>query len=405
MSEIRPQFFLVRENNAITPLIALDELPNEISIHGVPRNMNVSDTRGMTSVGTVPTRGVYYIVDGHHCSVGITEAKNDSFALTTFYGKGKGRHYDKKHDGSTDKPAKVYCSYWIRTGECDFEQQGCRYKHIMPTDIETLETIGLQEIPAWYRDKHNIPSLRSRSRVGASYTQNNWRKRAAPMKAIEYGHGKEKSDVRSIKTISETKTITPETPSMAGETVTEAQVVDDPLDMVYRAGLNTTTTTTTTTKNNTTNGSSPVTPPSISRFIDFERIGNASFSYKYDAPQTPTGSGPVRSRRLFESQGPNHEYSMSPETIPSMTDTVNSFSPFSSLGGTPRSTTIQPPVTNNKTKRYSVAEEDINAADDTLDNLSNELAKFDNSEPKYRSISELLDSSIPEDRYGNLILF
>jgi hypothetical protein len=96
MSEIRPQFFLVRENNNIIPLIALDELPNEISIHGVPRNMNVSETRGMTSVGTVPTRGVYYIVDGPHYSVGITEAKNDSFALNTLNGKGKIHPSDKK---------------------------------------------------------------------------------------------------------------------------------------------------------------------------------------------------------------------------------------------------------------------------------------------------------------------
>jgi hypothetical protein len=261
----------------------------------------------------------------------------------------------------------------------------------MPTDLATLETIGLQEIPAWYRDKHNVPSLRSRSRVGAGFTQNNWRKpRATPMKTIEQKH-----ETKSVKT--ETKTITPET-SPAGETVTEGQTNDDPLDLVYRAGgLKLT-------SGNTTNGSSPVTPPNLSRFLDFERIGSASFHYKYDAPQTPTGSGPVRSRRLFEAQAPNHEYSTSPDSLPSMTYTKDSFSPFSSLGRTPRSTTGQLAV-SNMTKRFSVAEEDLNAADDTLENLSNELAKFDNSEPMYRSISELLDSSIPEDRYGNLILF
>jgi hypothetical protein len=30
-----------------------------------------------------------------------------------------------KHDESdNEKPQKIYCSYWVRKGECDFEQQG-----------------------------------------------------------------------------------------------------------------------------------------------------------------------------------------------------------------------------------------------------------------------------------------
>lgn len=276
----------------------------------------------------------------------------------------------------------------------------------MPTDLATLETIGLQEIPAWYREKYNVPSIRGRSRVG--YTQTNWRKpRAAPMKTIEYNSngGGEKIEAKPKTTTAvaavapDGKTVvTPET-SMAGETTVP---VEDPLmNGAYRAGLNSRVVVA------TTNGSSPVTPPNVSRFIDFERLGNASFSYKYDAPQTPTGNGPVRSRRLYESQAPNHEYSMSPESIPSMTNTESSFTPFSSLGGTSWSSSEHSPVnkTTTTTRRYSVADEDINAADDTLENLSKELAKFDNSEPQYRSISELLDSSLPEDRYGNLVLF
>lgn len=38
--------------------------------------------------------------------------------------------------------------------------KGCRYKHIMPMDLKTLERIGLRDIPAWYREKYNVPSLR-----------------------------------------------------------------------------------------------------------------------------------------------------------------------------------------------------------------------------------------------------
>lgn len=44
---------------------------------------------------------------------------------------------------------KVYCTHWIRRGECDFTQQGCLYKHEMP-DIETLQAIGIRGIPTWF---------------------------------------------------------------------------------------------------------------------------------------------------------------------------------------------------------------------------------------------------------------
>lgn len=46
---------------------------------------------------------------------------------------------------------KVYCTHWIRWGECDYTQQGCLYKHEMP-DEPTLNSIGIRTIPKWYRD-------------------------------------------------------------------------------------------------------------------------------------------------------------------------------------------------------------------------------------------------------------
>lgn len=48
---------------------------------------------------------------------------------------------------------KVYCSHWIRTGECDFLQQGCLYKHEMPDDA-TLKAIGIRVLPVWYIAAH-----------------------------------------------------------------------------------------------------------------------------------------------------------------------------------------------------------------------------------------------------------
>jgi hypothetical protein len=51
-----------------------------------------------------------------------------------------------------DTNKKTYCSYWIRTGECDYTQQGCRYKHEMP-DLETLNRIGFRDFPLWWKQR------------------------------------------------------------------------------------------------------------------------------------------------------------------------------------------------------------------------------------------------------------
>lgn len=47
----RPHWFLVRPDNTITPLIAVDELPANIHIVGVPAAMSLVDTKSMESVG------------------------------------------------------------------------------------------------------------------------------------------------------------------------------------------------------------------------------------------------------------------------------------------------------------------------------------------------------------------
>jgi hypothetical protein len=47
---------------------------------------------------------------------------------------------------------KVYCTHWIRHGECDYIQQGCRYKHEMPNKA-TLQSIGFRTIPRWWQEK------------------------------------------------------------------------------------------------------------------------------------------------------------------------------------------------------------------------------------------------------------
>ena len=45
---------------------------------------------------------------------------------------------------------KVYCSYWLRTGNCNYEQQGCKYRHEIPADEETRNIIGFRDCPNWW---------------------------------------------------------------------------------------------------------------------------------------------------------------------------------------------------------------------------------------------------------------
>ena len=47
---------------------------------------------------------------------------------------------------------KEYCSYWIHKGECDYTQIGCKYKHEMPVDEETLLNCGFRKVPDWFKE-------------------------------------------------------------------------------------------------------------------------------------------------------------------------------------------------------------------------------------------------------------
>ncbi|PYH46781.1 uncharacterized protein BP01DRAFT_390457 [Aspergillus saccharolyticus JOP 1030-1] len=202
-SPIRPQFFCTRPNGTLTPLVAVDELPSHISIRGVPRILSASETQGMTSLGTVNSRLQCYVVEGTRPSSGAAPGHrsrdNDvqstlmrlasdenvpasqRVAISALLQHGLSQNWFSTPPSSSNwlvptnplnstgngaarqsphyNSKKEYCSYWIRHGECDYQQQGCLYKHEMPHDLSMLEKLGLRDIPRWYRDKYNIPSL------------------------------------------------------------------------------------------------------------------------------------------------------------------------------------------------------------------------------------------------------
>ncbi|KAJ5823463.1 hypothetical protein N7447_005803 [Penicillium robsamsonii] len=198
----RPGFFCTRPDGTLTPLVAIDELPTNVTIRGVSRTLNAGETQGMTSCGLATQRSEPWCVDGvtqssegeagkwphrdmHSLLLQIITNNNvpdpmrvsaqailfqgiDRHGLTgdgtpagglspiapTFYAKNP--QMGNKHASSTKKE---YCSYWIRHGECDYLQQGCLYKHEMPVDLSMIEKLGLRDIPRWYREKYNVASL------------------------------------------------------------------------------------------------------------------------------------------------------------------------------------------------------------------------------------------------------
>ncbi|KAK2879928.1 hypothetical protein FQN49_000740 [Arthroderma sp. PD_2] len=196
---LRPLHFLSREDGTLTALIAVDELPHYVSIRGVPRTLNHSDTHGMTSLGTVKSRGQFYLLDnaiqhaskvgeeklnnlgyslmsgrgledyGHfaiatQCSVLDSKvAENPEWAPTTAGGqqvvKSNSGNRNGKGGQNGNATKKEYCSFWLRHGECDYQQQGCIFKHEMPTDKPTLDKLGLRDIPRWYREKHGVKGI------------------------------------------------------------------------------------------------------------------------------------------------------------------------------------------------------------------------------------------------------
>ncbi|KAI0451703.1 hypothetical protein F5B21DRAFT_527640 [Xylaria acuta] len=57
---------------------------------------------------------------------------------------------------------KVYCDKWVHEGVCAFTQQGCKYKHEMPTDKVTQHILGLfHGYPQWWK-KHQADLARQR---------------------------------------------------------------------------------------------------------------------------------------------------------------------------------------------------------------------------------------------------
>lgn len=243
MSEIlKPQFFVLRQNGSLVPLVAMDEMPHNIRIEGVPRTMTLKDTVGMVNIGEYSSRhGHHQVQDTNSLSESyknmssrpirptmIQDARlTEQVASPVFiktpvglfsagpkkaYGIEEQPPFDTELESNStvktpkDKIAeifgsvkelpawkdtsrlgprelvrgkKIYCTHWMSTGECDYAQQGCLYKHEMPLDIEILNFLGYQDIPKWYREQHGMGRLTATPGSGASISGPNLQSAAA----------------------------------------------------------------------------------------------------------------------------------------------------------------------------------------------------------------------------------
>jgi hypothetical protein len=209
---LKPQYFIYRQNGSMVPLIAMDELPPNVQIRGVSRTIPPSDTAGMMCIGEVDARHGYYVVDvpatqnntnsilvdrslsgSMHAPPSESHINVDGSGIAAALYPGTPRAYGIQEQHPTNAQSgvvfsnptnvhgreippvpdwhrgdmsvrtapgvKEYCSYWLRRGECDYAQQGCQFKHEMPYDLPTLNRLGLNDIPVWYRRMYKLASL------------------------------------------------------------------------------------------------------------------------------------------------------------------------------------------------------------------------------------------------------
>ncbi|KAI1355093.1 hypothetical protein F5Y01DRAFT_311013 [Xylaria sp. FL0043] len=66
------------------------------------------------------------------------------------------------HTLPSHRRPKIYCDKWVHEGVCAFTQQGCKYKHEMPSDKATQHSLGLfHGYPQWWK-KHQADLTRQR---------------------------------------------------------------------------------------------------------------------------------------------------------------------------------------------------------------------------------------------------
>lgn len=140
--------------------------------------------------------------------------------------------WEKENDPSKTKDAmtpgvfgkKKYCTHWIRTGNCDYVQEGCKYLHVIP-DEDTRMQIGIRDMPRWAKEDLPPPPgepSKGRGRWTAAANKSWRRPNRTPVPGVVTNQSP------SFQTGS-SKPPTPSTPTSQGPKITQDQ--NDPSKM------------------------------------------------------------------------------------------------------------------------------------------------------------------------------
>ncbi|KAI0879037.1 hypothetical protein GGS24DRAFT_496161 [Hypoxylon argillaceum] len=166
-------YFYDRGNGLYTRLIPADMLPALQNIpatqqdcagmllvpqpRALPPNGRSSNTEPVTLakppvMPTPPKDTIQIKIDDIVASTPPTLARPSSHS-----GGGPGPSY---HAPAGQRRTKIYCDKWVHEGVCAFTQQGCKYKHEMPSDRFTQNQLGLfHGYPQWWK-KHQADMAR-----------------------------------------------------------------------------------------------------------------------------------------------------------------------------------------------------------------------------------------------------
>lgn len=78
----------------------------------------------------------------------------------------------------------MYCTYWIRTGSCDYQQEGCKYLHVIP-DAVTRMQIGVRDLPRWHREDLPLAPGANRVQEQSLTTNQGWRREVSQKSQAE----------------------------------------------------------------------------------------------------------------------------------------------------------------------------------------------------------------------------
>lgn len=102
-----------------------------------------------------------------------------------------------------DPNNKTHCTHWLRTGECDYTQQGCMYKHEKPND-KVLKELSFRSTPRWYLEKGQTVKLNGeRPIVGSLVRSRDWLRKASvattDSEGSEAGSGMSERDGKGVQ--------------------------------------------------------------------------------------------------------------------------------------------------------------------------------------------------------------